>query len=129
MRRVIAVALSFATLVAGIGAPLVHAHPDDETTDHHDGRAVHAHWDRHTPVDHSADTPVVDERDRDRAVSVAVFVAVASSLPQTEALTHRSFELPVPEERAPHRTFDLVRSHDPPCIRSRSSRAPPAFLS
>jgi hypothetical protein len=42
-------------------------------------------------------------------------------------LTHVIFELPVPPERAAHRVLEIVRSHDPPFVPSRSSRAPPAL--
>jgi hypothetical protein len=129
VRKVIAVALSLAVQVAALSAPLVHAHPDDHATEHHDGRTVHTHWAGHAQSHHSSAAPDLETSDHDRAVFLDAFVAVAASSLPAHGLTHVLFELPVPPERAAHRVVEIVRSHDPPFFRSLSSRAPPAFLS
>jgi hypothetical protein len=127
VRQAIAVVLSLGLVAASVGAPFVHAHPDDHVTDHHEGQAVHAHWSGH--AHHAVDGPALEAEDHDRAVSVNAFIAVAAASFSVPALTHLAFELPVPIERPAHRRIDVVRSHDPPASRLRSPRAPPFSLS
>lgn len=129
MRKTITFALSLAVLAAALSAPLVHAHPDNHATDHHGGRAVHTHWAGHAQSQDTSDAPALGTDDHDRAVFLNAFVAVAASPLPAQAVTPGAFELPVPAERAAHRILDVVRSHDPPSLRSLSSRAPPALLS
>jgi len=129
VRKVIAVGLSLAVQAAALSAPLVHAHPDDHATEHHDARAVHTHWAGHARSSHSSDAPALGTDDHDRAVFLNVFVAVAASSFPAPGVTHLVFELPVPGERAAQRDLEMLHSHDPPFFRSVSSRAPPAFLS
>jgi hypothetical protein len=129
VRSIIAVALALAFEAAALGAPLVHAHPDDHATGHHHGRVVHTHWSGHAQSARHPDTPTVETEDHDRPVFVNAFVAVSPSPPSAAGLTPEIFELPVLPEQAAHRRVDDVRSHDPPCFRSLSSRAPPACLS
>jgi hypothetical protein len=129
VRKVIAVAVSIAVQAAALGAPLLHAHPDEHATEHHPARAVHTHWAAHPQSHHSSDAPALGADDHDRAVFLNAFVAVrASTLPVLE-LTDGVCELPVPGERPAQRPVEIIRSHDPPFCRSLSSRAPPAFLS
>jgi hypothetical protein len=123
-----AVALAIAVQAAGLSAPLTHAHPDEHTTEHHGGRTVHSHWAGHAQS-HSSETLALEPTDHDRALFLNAFVAVATSSLSTPGLTHDSFELAVPPERAAHQVVETVRSHDPPSIASLSPRAPPAFLS
>lgn len=125
VRQAIAVVLSLGLVAASVGGPLVHAHPDDHVTDHHDGQQVHAHWSGHAPSHHAADRPALEAEDHDRAVSVNTFIAVPAASFSIPGLTHSAFELPVPIERPAHRRIDVVRSHDPPASRLRSPRAPP----
>jgi hypothetical protein len=129
VRKVLAVTLSVAILAAGLSAPLVHAHPDDHATEHHQGRAVHTHWEGHAESHHSSDAPALETADHDRAIFLNAFVAVAVAAYPAAAVTPAVVELPVPIERAAHRSVDITHSHDPPFCRSVPSRAPPAFLS
>ena len=129
MRRVIAVALSLSLFAAGLGAPLVHAHPDDRATDHHDGQSVHAHWSGHARTHQPHDGQSIDADDHDRAVYLNAFVAVGTATFFIPAINITAVELPVPPERGAQRRFDVVRSHGPPSFRSVCPRAPPAFLS
>jgi hypothetical protein len=122
----IAVALSVAVQAAVLGAPLVHAHPDDHATTHHSGRAVHSHWGGHTHVPRSSAAALSDD-DHDRAIFLSAFVAVAASAVTVPHVAQAVFELLVPAERAAHRGVEVVRSHDPPVARSRSPRAPPTL--
>jgi hypothetical protein len=69
----------------------------------------------------------VDEHDR--AVFLNAFVAVPASSFPTPAIALGVFEVEAPRERAPHRVVEIASGHDPPCLRSLGSRAPPFFLS
>jgi hypothetical protein len=129
VRRVLAIALSLAVQAAALSAPLVHAHPDDHPTEHHDAGEVHGHWAAHTHHRGSSHSPALDEADHDRAVFLNAFVAVATSSFPAQAVTSGVFELAAPRERAPHRVLEIANGHDPPCRRSLSSRAPPSLLS
>jgi hypothetical protein len=128
LRTAIVVTLSTAVQAAALTAPLVHLHPDDQVTTHHNGRSVHTHWGGHAQSPYPADTPAVTD-DHDRAVFLNAFVAVSGWLMAVPAPAQGIFELLVPPERAAHRGVDVVRSHDPPFARSLSSRAPPPFQS
>jgi hypothetical protein len=129
VRKVIAIALSLAVQAAALSAPLVHAHPDDHATEHHGAGEIHTHWAGHGQSHESSHSPALDEVDHDRAVFLNAFVAVAASSFPTPAVALGVFQLPAPRERAPHRVVEIASGHDPPCFRSLSSRAPPAFLS
>lgn len=127
VRKMLALALSVAVQAAALGAPFVHAHPDEHATGHHAGRAVHTHWAGHSH--HSPDGPVLGTADHDRAVFVNAFVAVAMSVFHVPMVAPDTIDLPVPAEREAHRAVDIAHGHDPPVFRSLPSRAPPAFLS
>jgi hypothetical protein len=129
VQRVIAIALALAIQGAALTAPLVHAHPDDHATDHHAPGAVHTHWAGHADTPHPSDDPAFSTENPDRAVFLNAFVAVAPTLKPAPAVPLTVFVLPVPAERAAHRGGEVVRSHDPPYVRSLSARAPPALLS
>jgi hypothetical protein len=129
VRKAVALALSLAVQVAALGAPLVHAHPDEHATAHHNGRSMHTHWSGHERSHHHGDTPAFSTADSDRAVFLNVFVAVAAPHVAAPALPQAIFALLVPMERAAHRGVEVVRSHDPPGVSSPPLRAPPAFLS
>ncbi len=130
MRAVIAVALALALPMAGLTAPFVHAHPDDQATDHHDGRVIHAHLSGHESSHHTSSDPSLGiDDDDDRAVYVNAFVAVpvASFAVSDAAMT--TFVLAAAGERAAHRPIDILHTHDPPALTSLPSRAPPFLLS
>jgi hypothetical protein len=130
VRKVIAVALALALQAAGLSAPLVHAHPDDHETEHHAGRAVHAHWAAHPHAPgHAGDEPALTASDDDRAVFLDAFLAVPVSQMTVSAAAPAVFHLHVAAERAALGGVDVVRSHDPPDRRLLPPRAPPAFLS
>ena len=130
MRKVIAVTVIFAVQAAVLGAPLVHAHPDDHATTHHEGRSVHTHWAGHShSTHHRTDAPSFSADDHDRAVFLNPFVAVAVSHLAVPSAAQAVFRLIVPEERAALGGVEVVRSHDPPFTSSLLSRAPPALLS
>jgi len=129
MRAVIAAALALVLPVAGLGAPFVHAHPDDHATDHHGGRALHAHAAGHAWSHHAASGPALDTADHDRAVYVSAFVAVPAISFSVQRAAVAAFQLVAPVERAAHRPVDVVHGHDPPSGRSLPPRAPPLHLS
>jgi hypothetical protein len=129
VRKVIAIALSLAVQAAALSAPLVHAHPDDQATEHHGAGEIHGHWAGHGHSHDPSQAPALDAADHDRAVFLNAFVAVAASPFPAQAVTLNAFELPAPRERAPHRVIDIANGHDPPCLLSLSSRAPPSVLS
>ena len=128
VRKVLALTLSVAVQAAGLGAPLVHAHPDEHATEHHTGRAVHTHWAGHSSSHHSSDGPAFGTADHDRAVFLHAFVAVAAPVFPAPAIAPGIIERPVPAERAAHRAVEIAHGHDPPFFRSLPARAPPAFL-
>lgn len=128
-RKAVAVLLLFAVQGAAVGAPLVHAHPEDRVTEHHHGRLVHTHWANHSHPVRSPDIPTLAADDHDRALFLNSFVGVAISVPSVHGVVHRFFELPLPTDLATHRPVEVVHTHDPPCLVSLSSRAPPPSLS
>ena len=129
-RKLVAVGLSMAVLLATQSAPLVHAHPDGHATDHHRAYEVHAHFERHAIPARPADESVVDHPDADdRAVFIRLFVGVAIAGFDLPATTPPLFELAPPSEGRSLRALYGFHGHDPPLGRSRSPRAPPAFLS
>ena len=129
MRKIVALALVLALQGAGLSAPLVHAHPDEHDTDHHHGRQVHTHWAGHASSHAPSDGPSLDTADADRALFLHAFVALPRTLSSAPGVTLAAFVFPVPAERPAHRGIDVVRSHDPPPLRSRPARAPPTLLS
>jgi len=133
VRKAIAVALSLAVPVAAVIAPNVHAHQDDHRTGHHHGQAVHAHWSGHSHKHSETEsgTPTVRRQrsDRDEAVYLNAFVAVAASTFHISALVHSPFRVAVPPKAQAHLSVEVRHSHDPPLLRARPSRAPPSFLS
>lgn len=129
MRKALAIALSLAVQGAALGAPLMHAHPDDHATEHHGARAVHAHWRGHSHSPRSSKVPAVDADDHDRAVFLNAFVGVAATVFPAGATVRGIFELSVPTEMAVHRPVEVAHSHDPPSFGPLLPRAPPALLS
>ena len=129
MRKALAVALACAIQAAGLSAPLLHAHPDEHASGHHDGRTVHSHWADHDHPSHSSGTPAFQSTDADRAVFLNAFVAVAASSISSPGVPPAVFELLVSSERAAHQVIEIAPGHDPPGAASLPSRAPPAFLS
>lgn len=129
-RRLVAIGLSMAVQLAALSAPLVHAHADDHATDHHRAHEVHAHFERHTTASRTANESTVDRPDDNaRVVFVRTFVGVATAAVDLPAAAPASFELALPGEGRSLRALYGFHGHDPPLIRSRSPRAPPAFLS
>lgn len=129
VRKALAVALSLAVHAAALSAPLVHAHPDDHATEHHDARAIHTHWAGHTPSRGTSDGPVLGTENHDRAVFLGAFAAVAPSPLYAPGVTHGVFALPALVEGVAHRGVEVAHGHDPPFFRTLPSRAPPALLS
>lgn len=128
VRNAVAVALALALQAAGLSALLVHAHPDEHATGHHAGRTVHTHFAGHTHAPAPGTTSLA-AADHDRAVFLETFIAVTPSSPLLAGATEDVFDVPFAAERRPHRAFEVVHGHDPPSLRRRSSRAPPALLS
>jgi hypothetical protein len=119
-------AVQLATLLA----PLVHVHPDDHATDHHRAHEIHAHFERHAVAARHGDETIVDHPDAsDRAVFLRLFVGVATAGFDLPAAVPAFFEPPPPGEGRSLRALYGCHGHDPPFIRSRSPRAPPALLS
>jgi hypothetical protein len=129
VRKALAIALSFVIHAAGVWTPFAHAHPDDHATEHHAGRTVHVHWSGHSQSHHPSNVPAIGDDDHDRAVFMGTFVALGAASVPMPVVMEAVFECPAPTERRGHRTVQTVRSHDPPCLASRSARAPPALLS
>lgn len=129
MRKVIAVTLSLAVHAAAIGAPFVHAHPDDHATGHHGPRAIHSHRAGHAASHHHAGGPALQTEDHDRAVFLGAMAAVAASTLDAPGVTHGVFVLPVPVDGVVHRGLEIAHGHDPPLLVGIPSRAPPACLS
>jgi hypothetical protein len=127
--KFLAVALSLAIEAAAVTAPLRHAHTDAHPTDHHPGRTVHMHWAGHGQDHHGSGSPAIAETDHDRPVFLRVLVAVARTGLPAAGLTLDVFALPIPVEQRTYRAVEVVHSHGPPLCRTRSPRAPPAFLS
>ena len=124
------IGLSMAVQLATLSAPLVHVHPDDHATDHHRAHEVHAHFERHAVPARPADETIVDHPEAsDRAVFLRLFVGVATAEFDLPAAVPACFALTPPGEGRSMRALYGFHGHDPPFIRSRSSRAPPAFLS
>ena len=112
---------------AALSAPLLHAHPDEHATDHHRAHEVHAHFERHVARLRPAGESTVDHPDdNDRAVFVGLFVGVAATVVDLPAAAPAPFELAQPSERRSFGALYGFHGHDPPLIRSLSSRAPPA---
>jgi hypothetical protein len=128
VHRLVPIALAFAIPMAALGAPLVHAHPDDHDTAHHRARAVHTHWTGHGDSSAPSESPSLGTEDHDRAVFFGAFVAVATATIHTPAVVPTAFVLPVPVERAAHPAVEVAHGLDPPFL-PLPSRAPPAFLS
>jgi hypothetical protein len=129
-RRLAAVGLSLAVLLATQSAPLVHTHPDDDATDHHHAFEVHAHYEGHPTAARPLDESVVDHPDdNDRAVFVRLFVGVVTAGFDLPAAVPALFDVSKPGERRSLRALYGFHGHDPPPVPSRSPRAPPAFLS
>jgi hypothetical protein len=129
VRKIVAVALSVAIQVAALSAPLLHAHSDDGNSDHHRGRSIHSHWSAHPLVHHESDRSIITETDNDQAIALNTFVAESTCSLHVPADVDAIAAVPVPVERPAHRAAETVRGHDPPLLKSRPSRAPPAFLS
>ena len=129
VRKALAVALALSIQTAAVTAPLVHAHPEEQATDHHHGRMVHMHWAGHDQGHRASGAPQLEAADHDRAVSITAIVAVSGSWFPAPSLTRGVFALFRPAEAGPYRAVQVVRSHDPPRCQSLSSRAPPSLLS
>ncbi|MBI4263661.1 MAG: hypothetical protein HY657_04755 [Acidobacteria bacterium] len=132
LRKLIAIGLSAALQAAAVGAPLVHAHPDDHATEHHGVSVVHAHVAGHARLAHSRQSHPAHrslaDADHEQAFYLPLFVAVAPPLVPFVAAIVTSVDLPVPAESVAHRSVRVVHGHDPPTIGSLPSRAPPSKL-
>ena len=131
MRRFLAAGMCVSLVVASVAAPLTHFHDDDHDTDHHQARGVHAHFSGHhaPPVSHDPRQRDVEANDSERAVYLQVFVAVGGTSMSVPAAVVASIPVIAPPEAPAHRSVPIAQGHDPPVVRSRPSRAPPAFLS
>ena len=129
IRTLTAVGLSLAIPLGALSAPLVHAHPDEFDTDHHRAHEIHAHFTGHSPLPTVPDGARLDDHEAERAISLQVFVAVAQASFDGLAAALPSLQLGTPAEAPAHHSLRIVHGHDPPCISSLGSRAPPAFPS
>ena len=129
LSKFVAVVLVVAVQATAVGAPLVHAHLDNHTTDHHGARTVHSHFSGHHSS-HSPDIGLrVEDNDAERTVFLQLFVAVGVASFGSLPAVVESFEISVPAEAPRRQLFWVVHGHDPPFTRSRPARAPPANLS
>lgn len=140
LRKLIAIGLSAALQAAAVGAPLVHAHPDDHATEHHGVGVVHAHVAGHARVQSGpraqgsgpgcgySNRRALDDADHERAVYLPLFVAVAAPLVPFAAAVVAAVEFPASAESVAHRSVFVVHGHDPPPRPSLPSRAPPPQL-
>ena len=127
-RALVAVSLIVALQLAALGAPLLHAHLDDDHDGHHDAARVHAHLGGHAT--HRAthrDTPALDENEgAERATGLQLFVAVEPVPFLIPALPQSRYALAAPLQSMMRRPPAVAHSHDPPGIRPTASRAPPS---
>jgi len=130
-RALVAVSSVVALQLAALGAPLLHAHLDDDPHGHHDAARVHAHLGGHA-THHATprDTPAIDENEgAERATGLQLFVAVEPVPFLIPALPQSRYALPAPLESMMRRPPAVAHSHDPPGVRPATSRAPPVFPS
>ena len=137
MRRTLtAVGLSLAIPLGSLSLPLVHAHPDGPSSDHHHANAIHAHVGGHASHDGVASGSVTSDglasdgtrlngHDAERTVSLQLFVAVAPASFDVPAAVITDGFVSFPAEAAAHHPLRVVHGHDPPLIASTGSRAPP----
>lgn len=123
-----AVSSVVALQLAALGAPLLHAHFDDDHDGHHAAARVHAHLGGHATHRAShGDTPALDESERaERAAGLQLFVAVEPVPLLIPVLPPSRYALPAPLESMMRRPPAVAHSHDPPGVRPAASRAPPA---
>jgi hypothetical protein len=129
IRRVTAAALVVLVQFGAVAAPMLHVHVEDHDTPHHHGQALHAHLSEHRGPSHSASGPVIDHDDAGRTLTPQIFVSAAVDPFHVPALPAPCVILIVPAPIAVGRTPHVSHAHDPPCVPSLPSRAPPAFLS
>ena len=119
-----AACLALVMPLVAFSAPLLHVHPDEHATDHHQGGTVHAHFHSH---EQAPAGPVVDHEDTDRAIQAQVFVAVTPDPPEAPAAPAHSFVVVVAQDAARGRSPQVTHGHDPPILASHGPRPPPAF--
>ena len=134
-----AIGLSRAIPLGSLSAPLVHAHPDELSSDHHHANEIHAHVGGHPSFHASHDGVASDgvastgttlnDHDAERTISLQLFVAVAQASFDVPAAVVTDWFVNSPAESAAHLPLRVVYGHDPPFVASTGSRAPPAFLS
>ena len=130
-RALVAVSSVVALQLAALGAPLLHAHFDDDHDGHHGASRVHAHLGGHA-THHAThhDTPTLDESEEtERATRLQLFVAVEPVALLAPALPQSRYALPAPLESMMRRPPAVAHSHDPPGVRPAASRAPPSLPS
>jgi hypothetical protein len=128
IRRVLAFSLALAVQGGAVCAPFLHAHVDAGHDDRH-STSVHAHFSSHAPAHARHQGMSIENAERDHAIYLQVFVAVAASVFQSPAIPRAVFA-PVPViERAPRPFVLVTHGHDPPLIDALESRPPPLFLS
>ena len=117
--------------LAALGAPLLHAHLDDDQDGHHRAARVHAHLGGHaTHHTTPGETPALDENGGgERATGLQLFVAVEPAPLLIPALPESRYAVPAPLESMMRRPPAVAHGHDPPGVRPAASRAPPAFPS
>ena len=127
IRTLTAVGLSVAIPLGALCAPLVHAHVDARETDHHRAHEIHAHVSDHAARSTAPDGSTVQHEDETgRAVYLQLFVSVAHAGFDIPAAVVMSWKhLGAAAESPAHQSLHVVHGHDPPFLRSLSSRAPP----
>ena len=130
LRTITAVFVAITLQLAVVGAPLFHAHLDDDHDGHHRAARVHAHLGGHAHHALHHDGPAVAQNeDSERAIGLQLFVAVQPAAFSVPALPQLRFTLAAPLESIVLSPSGALHSHDPPLRQSGPSRAPPPFLS
>ena len=108
-------------------ALFVHAHLDDHDSPHHQGHAIHAHFQNHdaTPVHHD-DGLGIEQDESERTLSLPVFVAVSPDVHIAPALPVALFTIVASPEPAPREMRRVTHGHDPPLFTRLAARPPPA---
>jgi hypothetical protein len=127
-RKLVALALSLAVQTAALIGPFVHAHVSAVPTSHHgQPNVVHAHLNGHQHAALPAGSRELGADEDERPIWLQLFVATAPSADSLPGIVNSSYEMPLPNERPLARTTLVVRSHDPPTVRSLPPRAPPSL--
>ena len=132
-RHLCAVMQCAALVVAFVGAPFWHVHPDhslthaaDDHTPHHTGQTIHTHVATHVPPSHGGqDSFTACHPDETLALTTFLLEQVNTILAPA-AVDEGSFVSLLPAAHAERFPLEEPRAHGPPPHRPGPSRAPPA---